>query len=254
MSCCGIVAASLCAADRTNEATRLARFKGGTLCQLRWSRVCILSIEKENMDDSAVIIEEPNEHHPPRLGALGWRSLVQVTLGLALLFSIVTFAGHYFRADLERVGEWFVETTGYAGMGFGTFLADGLHFPVPPQFYMLMVVIGGSSALLALGAISLGSIAGGHVAYYLALKVRNVAFIKKRAERVSGTMSGLLDRFGAWAMVLGSLMPVPYSFLCYLSGLNRLPYRLFALLCLLRIPKIVAYFYLIRAGWSLGPG
>jgi uncharacterized membrane protein YdjX (TVP38/TMEM64 family) len=68
---------------------------------------------------------------------------------------------------------------------------------------------------------------------------------------VSKTLTPLLVRYGTTAIVIASLLPVPYSFLCYFCGLNRLRYRLFAILVILRIPKILLYYWMIRAGWSL---
>ncbi|NUP10982.1 MAG: hypothetical protein HOW73_33465 [Polyangiaceae bacterium] len=195
-----------------------------------------------------VDVDEPIAHGRPPLRGIGF--LAKMVAGLALLFVIIGTAGHYYRDDLQRLGTAFVDSMGYLGMGVGTFIADGLHFPIPPQFYMLASVTGGASPLLTLAAISVGSIAGGHVAYYIAMKASRLKFILRRAAKVKTTMAAVVERWGTWAMVLGSLLPVPYSFLCYLSGLNRLPYPLFAILCVLRIPKIVAYFYLIRLGWS----
>lgn len=177
--------------------------------------------------------------------------IAQVSGGLVVLFVVVGLLGRTVRDDLEQLGLRFVDWMGYPGMGLGTFLADGLHFPIPPQFYMLAVITGGGSVLVALAWIAVGSIIGGHVAYWVAAKAGNIRFIRRRVGRIQGTMAALVARWGAGAMVFGSLLPVPYSLLCYLSGLNRLPYRLFALLCVLRIPKLLAYFLLIKAGWNL---
>jgi membrane protein YqaA with SNARE-associated domain len=188
---------------------------------------------------------------PPLSRKQTWKLVAQVSGGLIVLFVIVGLLGRTVRHDLEQLGLRFVDWLGYPGMGLGTFLADGLHFPIPPQFYMLAVITGGGSVSAALAWIAAGSIVGGHAAYGLAAKAGNIRFIRRRVARVQGTMARLVERWGAGAMVFGSLLPVPYSLLCYLSGLNRLPYRLFALLCLLRIPKLVAYFYLIKAGWNL---
>jgi uncharacterized membrane protein YdjX (TVP38/TMEM64 family) len=38
--------------------------------------------------------------------------------------------------------------------------------------------------------------------------------------------------------------------LCYTAGLCRMPKRAFALIALLRLPKLVAYYYLVRLGWG----
>lgn len=172
-------------------------------------------------------------------------------LAIAAVFGAVALLGFTFRAELIRAGQWFIDTLGYAGMGIGTFAADGLHFPVPPQFYMLAAITRGSPARPVLSAIVIGSLAGGHLAYGLAAKARSIRFFMRGAKRVNKSLRALIDRYGVWALVIGSLTPVPYSFLCYLSGLNHVPYRFFAILCVLRIPKIVVYYYLIRVGWNL---
>lgn len=168
-----------------------------------------------------------------------------------MAFGLVALLGFRFRTELAGAGQWLVEHLGYPGMGFGTFLADGLHFPIPPQFYMLAAIAKGEPTLPVLSAIVLGSLAGGHCAYALASKARAIPFFARGAERVDHTLGRLLARYGPWALVIGSLTPVPYSFLCYLSGLNHVRYRLFVIVCLLRAPKIVAYYYLIAAGWHL---
>ena len=205
------------------------------------------------MGDAAediVHVEEPIEHgHEERRPA--WISFAQTAAGLAVVFITVGIAGHFVRDDLERLGRLFMDRFGYPGMALGTFMADGLHFPIPPQFYMLANITGSGTAAPALLALSIGSITGGHVARWLAEKASRLAFVRRRAAHVARRMRNLIDRFGTWAIVLASLTPVPYSFLCYLAGINRLPYRLFALLCVLRVPKIAAYYFLIQAGWSL---
>lgn len=170
---------------------------------------------------------------------------------LAVAFGLVALLGFAFRAEVIHAGHWFIDKLGYTGMGVGAFVADGLHFPVPPQFYMFAAITRGSPTRPVLSAIVIGSLAGGHLAYALAAKVRSIRFFMRGAERVNKSLRRLIDRYGAWALVIGSLTPVPYSFLCYLSGLNHVPYRLFLILCLFRIPKIAAYYYLITLGWSL---
>lgn len=58
-----------------------------------------------------------------------------------MAFGLVALLGFRFRAELAGAGRWLVDHLGYPGMGFGTFLADGLHFPIPPQFYMLAAIV-----------------------------------------------------------------------------------------------------------------
>ena len=203
-----------------------------------------------HVEQRVSLVGDTGRHRRPREASALWL-FGKTFLALVVVFGIVAALGLAYRDPIERAGRWFIDAFGYAGMGFGTFLADGLHFPIPPQFYMLAVVIDQRPVLPALGAITVGSLVGGHVAYFLASKVRSIPFFRRGARRAEKTMHNLIERFGTWALVIGSLTPIPYSFLCYLSGLNRLPYKKFVLLCALRVPKIALYYALVALGWSM---
>src|SRR6188768_2999163 len=81
--------------------------------------------------------------------------------GPVALFGVMLAIARLFRAPLEALGRNFVERFGYYGMAFGTFIADGFHFPIPPQFYMLMAISSGASRPLAFAAITAASLLGG---------------------------------------------------------------------------------------------
>jgi membrane protein YqaA with SNARE-associated domain len=176
---------------------------------------------------------------------------LRTLLGLALLLGIVVGLATHFKPELESLARGFVQRFGLPGMAFGTFLADGLHFPVPPQFYMLMGIAGGTDTVAMLATISVGSLLGGVVAYGIAGRLGRLPRVAAWLARTSRIATGLFERYGYYAPLVASATPVAYSVLCYLAGACRLPWRLFAALSLLRIPKLIAYFYLIRLGWSL---
>lgn len=171
--------------------------------------------------------------------------------GMAALLGIVIALARWFRPELEAVGRAFVERFGYPGMALGTFIADGFHFPVPPQFYMLMAITTQSSPLLTLAWITAGSLLGGTAGYALARRLSHVRFVARWMER----SSKVIERYGSlqgYKMVIAlSLTPVAYSVLCYLAGVYRLPKRSFAVLSAFRIPKILLYYYLVRVGWNI---
>ncbi len=162
----------------------------------------------------------------------------------------MVLAANVFRVPLERLGRSFVERFGYEGMLFGTFIADGFHFPVPPQFYMLMAVSSGASRPIAFAFISCGSLLGGFAGYRLAGRLARFGPIARRVERVEALVSRAFGRFGYRAALVASLLPIAYSMLCYFAGIYRLPGRVFAVLSLCRIPRLVLFFYLVELGWS----
>jgi len=186
----------------------------------------------------------------------GGRSLVERVLrwilGLVALLVVVGTLAHLLRPELEQVGRAFVARFGVFGMAFGTFLADGFHFPVPPQFYMLMAIAGGGSVVLALLAITIGSLCGGVVAFFLSQYIGKWRFVARLIARSAPLVERLGMRHGYRAAVIASLTPIAFSMLCYLAGIYRFPRRVFFVFLLLRIPKILLYFYLVRLGWGLG--
>jgi membrane protein YqaA with SNARE-associated domain len=171
--------------------------------------------------------------------------------GIAAVFVGMIALASFFREPLERVGGEFVERFGYPGMAFGTLLADGFHFPIPPQFYMLMAVSSGASAPISIAAITVGSIAGGFIGYCLSARLAQWGPLARRLERSQSVVGSAFSRFGYRAAIIASLLPVAYSVLCYLAGIQRLPRRIFVVLSLCRIPRLLLFFYLVEVGWSV---
>jgi len=177
------------------------------------------------------------------------RLWLKLVLGAAGLVALVAFLGHTFRGELESMGRAFLERFGYGGIALGTYLADGLHCPVPPQFYMLASIVSGWSVPGTLVAVCAGSLLGGITAYAIARKAAGLPVLQRLLARSQEKVDWLFDRYGRWAVAIGSLTPIPYSFLCYIAGAYRMRPRIFLALALFRIPKIVVYFYLVRLGW-----
>jgi membrane protein YqaA with SNARE-associated domain len=178
--------------------------------------------------------------------------LIKLVLGAAGLVAVVSLLGHYLRPELESMGRAFLDRFGYAGIALGTYVADGLHCPVPPQFYMLASIVSGWSVAGTLVAVCVGSLLGGITAYSIARKASNLAFLKRLLARTQQKVDWLFARYGYWAVAIGSLTPIPYSFLCYVAGGYRMPPRIFCVLSLFRIPKVILYFYLVKLGWTTG--
>jgi membrane protein YqaA with SNARE-associated domain len=188
----------------------------------------------------------PDEPNSPSLGKLAWRWC----LALGLLLGVAFALGRWLRPELEATGQAFVERFGLWGMALGTLLADGLHFPVPPQFYMLLAIANGGPQLPPLLVIAGASLAGGLLGYTLAGQLGHLPWVARSLARSSQAATKLYEKHGDRVVLLASLTPIAFSVLCYTAGLCRLPKRAFALIALLRLPKLVAYYYLVRLGWG----
>src|SRR5687767_4478328 len=152
--------------------------------------------------------------------------------GLGAFVLVMIFVASTFRGPLEELGRSFVARFGYAGMALGTFIADGFHFPIPPQFYMLLAVSSGASNVHALLAIAIGSLSGGVVGFVAARKLARFSIISKKLERTTKFVERAFARFGYGAALLASLSPLPYSVLCAIAGAHQVGWRIFTLISL----------------------
>lgn len=171
-------------------------------------------------------------------------------IGASIVLLVVIGAiGFVLREPLEELARVFVGRYGLAAMTMGTMLADSLSFPVPPQFYMLASVVSGVPATHALAAITIGSLAGGTIGFSLSGRLSHLPWIANKLSRSSERVGKLVDKYGFWAIGLASFTPVPFSVLCYLSGLYRMRWLHFALVLVLRVPRLIIYYAIVKAGW-----
>jgi membrane protein YqaA with SNARE-associated domain len=135
-------------------------------------------------------------------------------------------------------------------MAVGAFVSDAFMFPIPPQFYMLTAVTAGAPQIPSVTIICLSSVVAANVAYRIATSIARIPFMHHRIERSRVKIDPLFARYGYYAVAIGAILPIPFSLLCYLAGLYRVPYRVYAVLVLLRVPRLLAFYLLIRLGWA----
>jgi len=177
---------------------------------------------------------------------------LRFALGLVALLVVVVLVVRTLRPELEAVGGWFVQRFGLVGVALGTFIADGFHFPVPPQFYMLLATAAKTDPAAILVSTCIGSLAGGTAGYFVARRLGHVGWLRRRLERFTGKARELVgQRYPYRSAAIASATPMAFSVLCYMAGLLRVRRGPMLVLLVLRIPKIVLYYYLVRIGWSL---
>lgn len=192
---------------------------------------------------------EPAGVAPLRRSELVW-PVLRLIAGLVIILLVVGTLAHWARPQCEAVARGFVAAYGYWGMALGTLLADGFHFPIPPQFYMLLSIASQSSVYGSLTVIAAASVLAGVVGYSAARFVASSAWVAARTQRSRQLLERAVLRFGARAALVASLLPIPYSILCYVAGLNRMPVRFLVLICACRVPKLILFYLLVYWGWQ----
>jgi len=176
---------------------------------------------------------------------------MRLLVGLVTAGIVVAIVGYLARAPAEGAARLFVQKLGVWGLASGTFLADGLYFPVPPQFYMLLALASRTPALRALVAICVASVVAGAAGYHVGALATHFAWLERKIQNERRLLAVTYERYGYRAALVASLLPIPYSVMCSAAGLCGLPLRFLGLLSLCRIPKLLCFWWLIEFGWSL---
>lgn len=176
--------------------------------------------------------------------------VAQTVVPLAVVFLAVSLAAAGFRPELSALGTAFVTRFGYPGMALGAFVSDAFNFPIPPQFYLLTAVAAGAPQVPSVVVVCVSSVIAANVAYAVAGYLARIPFVRRRIEASRPRIDPLFARYGYYAVAIGAMSPIPFSLLCYVAGLYRVPYRIYAVLVLMRIPRLLVFYALIRLGWA----
>lgn len=177
------------------------------------------------------------------------RLALQVLGGAAALVLGLGLVAYFFQEPLVRLSETFVRTLGGPGIAVGFFLPDAFTIPFPNDAFTAAGLLGGMSFPLVVAWGSLGSILGGHVGLLVGRRLSYTRWFRRFMATHGQEAYALSQRYGALALVLGALTPVPYSVTCWAAGALGMRLGVFSLISLLRIPRIAVYLWLIQLGF-----
>src|SRR5690606_28712577 len=95
-----------------------------------------------------------------------------------------------------------------------------------------------------------GSELGGLTSFALARAIGRTALVARRLEASRRLLLGAMERRGYLGLAAATLLPLSFSLLCMATGAMRLPYRAFAVLAVMRVPRILLSYLLIVLAWN----
>jgi membrane protein YqaA with SNARE-associated domain len=196
--------------------------------------------EMEHGDPKQEIAEQP----------LQWKSLIIKTLVLAMAILVIYgILGLLFREQLAKAGVWLGRELGYGGVAIYTFVVDAIIVPTTADVVFPFAMEWNPYILLSV--MSAASILGGYLGYWIARSFNHFHYVQKVTSTYRSRGESLINRYGAWAVVIAGFTPIPFSTICWIAGLLKvLPGKVF-LACLSRIPRMIVYYLLIKSGFSL---
>ncbi len=179
-------------------------------------------------------------------GDLDWRQLIVKTVLLMCAFLLVYAIALYFVKDeYSVIGEWVSTHMGYMGVGIFVFFVDMLIVPMSVDLVFPFVLSWNPVALLSVMGVA--SAIGGYCGYWIGRLLGKLPFIQRFTSSFSGDGERMIARYGVWAVVIAGLTPIPYSTICWIAGMLKVPAGRSFLACFVRIPRMIVY-YLIFVG------
>lgn len=173
------------------------------------------------------------------------------TLGFfAAVFAVYALIFAMFGDKVEAAGSQAAERFGYAGVFAFVYLVDA--FIVPATADLLFPFTLSWPPIALLSVMSAASVLGGFTGFLIARRLAHVPFIQRSVAYYRVRGEALIARYGAWAVVLAALTPVPYSTVSWLAGMLKVSPKTYLIASLGRFPRFFLYYAIIKAGWLLG--
>ena len=181
-------------------------------------------------------------------GRLRKRRLVFHTLAL-MLFVFALYWGAYqiYRAmgwnHLAAISE-FVEDLGVGGVALYVFIVDLLIMPLSVDLIWPFVISWPmAKAVLVIGS---ASMAAALVSHLIGRLIGLIPLLRGWVTSViGGETKRLVNRYGAWAIVISGLTPLPFSTITLASGVLHLTFSRVALASTVRFFRMAIYYLIV---------
>lgn len=181
-------------------------------------------------------------------------NLLKAGLGVVLFVLAMGVLGVLLEDELTTGTTWVVERIGFVGLCAILLVTDTLVTPFPPD--LLLVVIAKSHLsehwpgyVLVLGFVS---VVAGMLGWGIGRWLGHRPIGRRLFGEFKGEHRAFIQRYGFWAVVLGSITPLPFSVTCWSAGVMGLRFAQVLLAALLfRVPRFVVYYWLIVRSGSL---
>jgi membrane protein YqaA with SNARE-associated domain len=183
------------------------------------------------------------------------QNLIKALLGLCLLFAAIAVLGVLFEDEMAAGTNWLVARIGFAGMCLILLVTDTLVTPFPPDVLLVLIAKSELSAhwpryVLALGMVS---VCAGMLGWAIGRWLGHRPVVARLFGEFKDEHRDFIRKYGFWAVVLGSITPLPFSVTCWSAGIMALRWQtVLAAALLFRIPRFFVYYLLIAYSGQIG--
>jgi len=119
--------------------------------------------------------------------------------------------------------------------------------PISPDVIVFSTSLISENFILIAVIAGISSVIAGIIDHLIGRKIGYEGFKELFGDKHVKRGNELFKRWGPYAILFGALAPVPYSAVCWMSGIYRMKLSLFIILSLVtRIPRFILFAYLAR--------
>ncbi len=183
-------------------------------------------------------------------GNLDWKKLIGRMITLMALFLVIYAIGLFFVKDhYQNLAFWVAKTLGLGGIALFVFIND--LFIIPMTVDILFPFVMNHNRVELLLVMGLSSALGGIGGYLIGRVIGHLSIIEAQIARFSKEGRLLIEKYGAWAVVIAALSPIPFTTVCYLAGMVKISPLKIVFATLARIPRMILYYFVIKGGLFL---
>lgn len=193
-------------------------------------------------------MSDPPPTPPAPRGDLLRDNLLKAVLALVVFVLAMGVLGLVLEEELTTGTAWVVERIGFVGLCLILLVTDTLVTPFPPD--LLLVVIAKSRLaehwpgyVVALGFVS---VVAGMLGWGIGRWLGHRPFARNLFGEFREDHREFIRKYGFWAVVIGSITPLPFSVTCWSAGVMGLRFAtVLSAALLFRVPRFVVYYWLI---------
>ncbi len=167
-----------------------------------------------------------------------------VLIAFFILFFLLLFA--FLRPQMLAIAVWVTQTLGYVGIFLYAFFVDMLIVPLTVD--VIFPFANNYQTIPFLLTLSIASSLGGMGGYMIGRLLGHLKIVKVLTSHFTNDAEKLINKYGVWAVVIAGITPIPFSTVCWISGMFKVRFSHMALATLSRFPRMVLYYAAVQAG------
>ena len=169
---------------------------------------------------------------------------IEILIVIGIFFSI-TIGFIFFKTEIRHFIETLVMQFGLLGLFTITFAMDTIIQPIPPDVLMIGYSMANFNILTVTFVGGIASILAGFTGYTIGHFLEEEGIDKFIGQKKYQKAQKLFEKHGFWAILIGSISPIPFSAICWSAGVFKMPWKFFCISVIItRLPRFLLAGYM----------